>query len=61
LPLIDAAARIPGGRRNFADFVHFTDEGARQMGDLAAAVLLQRGHPLEVQVAAWQMRSDKER
>jgi lysophospholipase L1-like esterase len=61
LPLIDAAARIPGGRRNFADFVHFTDEGARQMGDLAAAVVLQLGHPLEVQVAAWQMRSDKER
>ncbi|MEX8495129.1 SGNH/GDSL hydrolase family protein, partial [Sphaerotilus sp.] len=36
LPLMDAAAQIPGGRRHFADFVHFTDEGARQMSDLAA-------------------------
>jgi lysophospholipase L1-like esterase len=59
LPLIDAAARIPGGRQTFADFVHFTDEGARQMGDLAAAVLLQRGNRLEVQVAGGSLRSDK--
>lgn len=59
LPLIDAAARIPGGRRQFADFVHFTDEGARQMSELAAAAILQRGGGLELQLADQQLRSDK--
>lgn len=58
LPLIDAAARIPGGRQTFADFVHFTDEGARQMGDLVAAVILQRSGPLEVQLAGGSMQAD---
>lgn len=42
--LIDAAASIPGGEHNFADFVHFTDEGAKLMGNLVAnAILKTRG------------------
>lgn len=28
LPLVDAAREVPAGPRYFADFVHFTDEGA---------------------------------
>lgn len=37
--LIDIAGKIPGDRRYFADFVHFTDAGAALMAkDLAAGV-----------------------
>jgi hypothetical protein len=36
LPLIDAAAQIAPGSRYFADFTHFTDEGAAVMGDVLA-------------------------
>jgi lysophospholipase L1-like esterase len=34
--LVDAARRLPPGPRAFADYVHFTDEGARQMAVLVA-------------------------
>ena len=30
-PLVDAALRMPGGARNFAEFVHFTDAGADEL------------------------------
>lgn len=36
VPLVDAAASIPGGAANFADFVHFTDQGAGLMAELIA-------------------------
>ena len=31
IPLVDAARRMPGGARNFAEFVHFTDAGADEL------------------------------
>jgi hypothetical protein len=40
--LIDAASRIPTGDRYFADFVHFTEEGSRQMADVLADALVPR-------------------
>jgi lysophospholipase L1-like esterase len=39
VPLVDAAAAIPRGPAYFADFVHFTDKGARVIGQLVAAVI----------------------
>lgn len=31
IPLVDAAQHMPGGARNFAEFVHFTDAGADEL------------------------------
>ena len=39
LPLVDAARRMPSGPRYFAEFVHFTDEGAERMAELISAEL----------------------
>ena len=36
VPLIDAAALMPGGSRYFTDYTHFTDEGARTFASLIA-------------------------
>ncbi|MEX8522837.1 MAG: SGNH/GDSL hydrolase family protein [Leptothrix ochracea] len=41
VPLVDAAAQIPGGTQTFADFVHFTDAGAERMASLAAQTILE--------------------
>jgi hypothetical protein len=41
VPLVDAAAQIPGGAQTFADFVHFTDAGAERMAALAAQAILE--------------------
>ena len=35
--LVDLARDMPGGRENFADFVHFTDAGALKAGRMIAA------------------------
>jgi lysophospholipase L1-like esterase len=35
-PLVDAAARLEPGPKNFVEFVHFTDEGARALATLVA-------------------------
>lgn len=37
--VIDAAKRMPPGRANFADFVHFTDQGSAVFADLVAEKL----------------------
>lgn len=37
--LVDAASRMPAGDRYFADFVHFTAEGSRQMANILAEEL----------------------
>lgn len=37
--LVDVAAQMPAGRQYFADFVHFTDQGATEMARLVAARL----------------------
>jgi lysophospholipase L1-like esterase len=39
MPLVDAAARMPAGPRYFADFVHFTDEGAAALAGLVAEAI----------------------
>ena len=39
VPLVDAAAAIPRGPAHFADFVHFTDQGAQVMAGLIADVM----------------------
>lgn len=36
VPVIDAAREIPPGAKDFAEFVHFTDEGSRRMATLVA-------------------------
>jgi lysophospholipase L1-like esterase len=36
VPVVDAAAHIPGGAKYFADFVHFSDEGSALMAKLLA-------------------------
>jgi lysophospholipase L1-like esterase len=41
--LVDAANQMPGGSEYFADFVHFTDKGAKKMAELVAAGILE--HP----------------
>jgi len=43
LILIDAARMIPPGGRSFVEFVHFTDEGARQMAQALADGLAAQG------------------
>ncbi|MDB4890868.1 MAG: hypothetical protein JWL61_2723 [Gemmatimonadetes bacterium] len=40
ISLIDVAREIPANRQNFADFVHFTDQGADIMADRLAIGLL---------------------
>lgn len=50
LPLVDAAAVVPGGPEHFADFVHFTDEGARRMAALAAQAFV-RGVSDDIRLA----------
>jgi lysophospholipase L1-like esterase len=40
LDLVDVAAAIPPGPENFADFVHFNDNGARVIADLVTKRLL---------------------
>jgi hypothetical protein len=45
LPLFDAAREVPRGPGHFADFVHFTDEGARVMAQGVAGALAQRVAP----------------
>jgi hypothetical protein len=45
LGLADAARRMPTGARYFAEFVHFTDEGAGRLADLVADALLGAGPP----------------
>lgn len=44
LPVVDAARLIPPGPRYFADFVHFTDEGAALLARLLADTV--RQHPV---------------
>lgn len=39
LPVVDAARQMPAGPRYFADFVHFTDEGATAMAQLVHRAL----------------------
>lgn len=39
LGLADAARRMPTGARYFAEFVHFTDEGAGRLADLVTAAV----------------------
>lgn len=41
VPVIDAAARLERGGTNFADFVHFTDPGAKVFASLVANDLRQ--------------------
>jgi hypothetical protein len=41
VPLVDAAAQIPGGAQTFADFVHFTDAGAERMAALVMQAILE--------------------
>ena len=41
VPMVDAAARIPGGSANFADLVQFTDKGAEIMAGLYAPTVEQ--------------------
>lgn len=43
LPVVDAARHVPPGPRYFADFVHFTDEGAAIFARLVADAV--RQHP----------------
>ncbi|HEX2574682.1 MAG TPA: SGNH/GDSL hydrolase family protein [Polyangia bacterium] len=42
LGLADAARRMPTGGRYFAEFVHFTDEGASRLAELVAEAVLGR-------------------
>jgi hypothetical protein len=35
--IVDAARELPKDSRLFYDFMHFTNEGAAQLGDLVAA------------------------
>ncbi len=41
VPVVDAANIIPGGPEYFADFVHFTDKGAKKMADLVASKIIE--------------------
>lgn len=40
VPLIDAAVEVPATRQNFADFVHFTNQGSAVMADKLTEGLL---------------------
>jgi hypothetical protein len=42
VPVVDAANVIPGGPEYFADFVHFTDKGAKTMADLIANKIIEQ-------------------
>ena len=53
-PIVDAAQIIPRGKVHFADFVHFTDEGARMMGQQIASAIATCGSAsaADTQIAA---------
>ena len=40
--LVDAARQMPGGHKNFVEFVHFTDEGAKTLARLVADHIVAR-------------------
>ena len=42
IPLVDAAATIPRGPTQFADFVHFSDQGAENMAAMLADAVLKQ-------------------